>query len=102
VIDWGKLNKEEMLIISKIADRYIKMFSVFSRANKADKQEVEMDISACHITDCKLDLQKLLEADDYNFAHDVVGIRTNLDRDTRKLLNCFLPRCTATTERKII
>lgn len=101
MIDWGKLNNEEMLIISKIADRYIKMFSVFSRANKADKQDVEMDLTACHITDCKLDLQKILEADDYNFAHDVVGIRTNLDRDTGKLLNCFLPKCIINSKIKI-
>ena len=101
MIDWGKLNKEDMLMISKIADRYINMVSVLNRANKRDKQDVEIDITACHITFCKLDLQKLLNADDFNFAHDTVGIRNNIDRDTGKLLNCFVPR-TAMNERKII
>lgn len=94
MIDWNKLNKEDMLIISKIAVRYINMFSVMNRSiSKSDKQDIEMDITACHITDCKLDLQKLLNADDYNFAHDTVGIRTNIDRYTGKLMNCFVPRC---------
>jgi hypothetical protein len=51
-----------------------------------------MDITACHLNGCKLDLAKLLAADDFNFAHDVLGIRRHIDRETGQLMNCFRPR----------
>lgn len=51
-----------------------------------------MEITACHLNGCKLDLQALSQADDFNLQHDVFGIRRHLDRDTGKLKDCFLPR----------
>ena len=54
---------------------------------------VEMDVIAVNANGCPLDLQKLLDADDFNFAHDVDGIYWHLDRNTGKLKDCFLPRC---------
>ena len=54
--------------------------------------DATMDVDACHNNDCPLKLQELLEADDFNFAHDVFGIRANIDRTTGKLQNCFVPR----------
>ena len=39
-----------------------------------------------------MDFEALLNADDFNFAHDIVGIRNHLDRETGRLGNCFLPR----------
>lgn len=39
-----------------------------------------------------LDLQRLLEADDFNFAHDIIGIQTNINRGTKKFENFFVPR----------
>jgi hypothetical protein len=86
---------EESLLISNIVNKYINMFSVLGNANKKDKDNVMMAITACHANGCPLDLQKLLNADDYNFAPDMIGIRNNIDRHTGKLLNCFLPRCSA-------
>lgn len=54
--------------------------------------DIEMDIVACHTNGNPLKLRKLLTADDFNFAHDVLGIRRHLDRKTGKLLHCFVPR----------
>ena len=51
-----------------------------------------MDISAVHANGCKLDLDALLKADDANFMHDIMGIRTHLNRETGKLMDCFVPR----------
>lgn len=55
--------------------------------------DTEMDITATHANGCPLDLDKLLAADKFNFAHDVGGIRKHLDRNTGQLRDCFLPRC---------
>ena len=54
-----------------------------------------MDITATHLNGTKLDLQKFVDFDDFNFCHDVVGIMDHVDRNTGKLNNCFLPRCSA-------
>jgi hypothetical protein len=53
---------------------------------------IEMNITACHLNGCPLRLVDLLISKDCDFAHDIWGIGHNLDRDTGKLLNCFLPR----------
>ncbi|KKK55056.1 hypothetical protein LCGC14_3078450, partial [marine sediment metagenome] len=39
-----------------------------------------------------LDLARFLEGPDFDFAHDVWGIRNHLNRETGQLENCFLPR----------
>lgn len=51
-----------------------------------------MDLSATISQGCPLRLQELLDADPFNFAHDVGGIRRHIDRTTGKLGGCFLPR----------
>lgn len=38
-------------------------------------------------------LAQRLAADDFNFWHDINGIQRNLDRQTGRLQNRFLPRC---------
>ena len=53
---------------------------------------IQMNITACHLNGCPLRLVDLLTADGFDFAHDIWGIGQNLDRDTGKLLNHFLPR----------
>lgn len=54
--------------------------------------EINMDVTATHCNGCPLRLQQLLDADDFNFLHDIVGIQIHLNRVTGKLENCFLPR----------
>ena len=51
-----------------------------------------MDMTACHANGCPVDWARLLEADDFNFIHDVGGIQKHLNRETGKLGDMFLPR----------
>lgn len=92
MIKW-KTTKKDILVISKIANRAIAL-----RPQK--KIDLEMDITACHLNGCPLDLERMLKADDFNFMHDISGISSHIDRTTGKLLNCFLPRFAKTKGRK--
>lgn len=58
-----------------------------------------MDLDAVHSNGTPLDFQKLLAFGEADFAHDMFGIRYNIDRTSGKLLNCFLPRCAKTEEK---
>lgn len=51
-----------------------------------------MDITAAHRNGCPLRLRELIAADDFNFSHDVFGIRRYLNRETGELGSCFVPR----------
>lgn len=80
------MTKDEKLTIMKIAERAeekgLLMF---------DRLSLIMDIEAVH-AEIGLRLTELLNADDANFAHDIVGIQQNVDRVNKMLTNCFLPR----------
>lgn len=56
------------------------------------RTDIEMDISATHANGNPLRLEELLDADDFNLLHDVLGIRDHLNHTTGKLMNCFRPR----------
>lgn len=65
-----------------------------------DKVHTQMDLQATDANGCKLDLEKLLAFDDFNFTHDIAGIARHIDRDDNsptggQLLRHFLPRCAA-------
>lgn len=53
---------------------------------------VIMDLTCAIQGGLKLDLEGLLNAKPVDFAHDVGGIHINLNRETGKLDNYFLPR----------
>lgn len=57
-----------------------------------DRLSVTMDLSACHVNGCPLDLAGLLASSNGDFLHDVCGIIQHIDRKTGALRNCFLPR----------
>lgn len=59
------------------------------------KMDCEMDLTACHANGCPLDLGRLASARDFDFAHDVFGIRRHISRETGRLENCFVPRFAA-------
>ena len=73
------------------------MWKIIERAwpemkrNYKTKLDLMMDIDTAN-EDCPLKLEELLKADDMNFYHDIIGIGNNLNRQTKKLENCFLPR----------
>lgn len=57
--------------------------------------DVEMDVTACHLNGCPLELADLLATDASNFGHDIGGIIQHLDRETGELRDCFVPRFAA-------
>lgn len=85
-------------LISKIADRAV------TAAAEAGwhyaMSDAEMDLTACHLNGNPLDLAALAEADDFNFSHDVFGIRKHLNRKTGKLMDFFTPRYTKKTKKQ--
>lgn len=85
-----KCTERERELIGKIADRAVKMAREVGTTYR--KQDAMMDITACHCNGCPLKLEELLNADGFNFAHDVFGIRRHLNRITGELDNLFLPR----------
>ena len=90
MLNWNT-TKEEMDAIRGIAQRAGSATQSIGEA----LMDIEMDITACHLNGCKLDLAKLAGFDEFNFAHDVGGIRRHLDRKTGKLRDCFVPRSAA-------
>lgn len=57
--------------------------------------DIDMDITACHANGCPLKLSALATADNFDFAHDVFGIRRHINRETGQLEDCFVPRYAA-------
>jgi hypothetical protein len=73
----------------------VKRAAALSRS--IDRMSLDMDLTACHANGTPLNLDALLAADDFNFAHDVLGIQRHMDRDDAsptagRCLNCFVPR----------
>lgn len=85
-ISWNS-TKEEDVIISNIVSRFLK------ENQDHERLDVMMSITATHLNGNPLDLEKLLSFDDFNFYHDIIGIINNINKNTGKLQNCFLPKC---------
>lgn len=82
-----KATREEYELINHIIDRAEKLDP------SIDRMEMSMDLSACHANGCPMDFQKLLDAPNFDFAHDLAGINRHIDRTTGELMDCFIPRC---------
>lgn len=94
-----QVSTEEGWLISEIAHRAIrqarKTLMATNERVESDMlrpQDWMMDVTAVHANGCPLRLRELLLADDFNFAHDVFGIRRHLNRATGKLDGGFVPR----------
>jgi hypothetical protein len=83
------VTKEEMQLISKIGKRALQRIEI---RNLVDSISLNMDITATHKNGNPLRLNDFLNADDFNFFHDIYGILNHLNRETGKLENCFSPR----------
>lgn len=57
-----------------------------------DRLSLSMDLCCTHAA-IPLQLDKLVSAPDFDFAHDVFGIQRHMNRTTGELEGCFLPRC---------
>jgi hypothetical protein len=84
-----KVSKADRQLIDLILLRAVNVITV------EDRVSLSMDITACHANGTPLRLQEWLVADDFNFAHDVVGITRHIDRSTGKMMDCFSPRFSA-------
>jgi hypothetical protein len=87
-LNW-EITKEENVLIQSIVER---AFTHDQISNHLDPMTLQMDITATHCNGTKLDLERFLKSDDFNFIHDIVGIINHINRYTGKLSNCFLPR----------
>jgi hypothetical protein len=85
MVQFANFTRDEYNIVLAITDRAVRS-NIYDNALAAD-----MDLSAVHVH-CPLRLVDLLTADDFNFAHDLSGIRQHINRTTGKLENHFLPR----------
>jgi len=90
MLNW-ETTRPEMLAIRVIAVRAAALLPALG----GDPFDIDMDITACHVNGCRLDLAKLLGFEDVDFVHDVGGICRYLDRRTGQLRECFVPRCAA-------
>jgi hypothetical protein len=89
MINW-RVTMADQRLIEQIAARAVHMAE--HAGFEFTQQEFAMDITATHCNGCRLDLQRLLDADEFNFAHDIFGIQIHIDRKTGKLGGHFLPR----------
>lgn len=87
-MNWNA-SKEEIEAIKRIVNR----LEGGLECPVQDKANIEMDITAVHLNGTPLDLEKLESFDFPDLMHDVSGIVINLDRETGRLQNCFVPRC---------
>jgi len=84
--------RERMNLINTIAER---AYAISQSHNLGyTKLEWLMDIDYAD-KDCPLKLDELASAPLLDFTHDAFGIRWHLNRQTKKLEGCFLPRYAA-------
>lgn len=68
--------------------------AIVKRAVKLDLNRHPNHISLCmDIELSPINHARLLEFDDFNFTHDVLGIQQHLNRETLQFDDCFVPRC---------
>lgn len=80
-----KMKKDTMELISKCVDR-AELTGIYS-----DRMSYFMDLDYAD-KDVGIDFEVLLGFDEENFKHDILGISHNMNRQSKKLDNCFLPR----------
>src|ERR1700719_2584349 len=88
-INWH-VSKQEHNVIVEIATRA----AAIARNWEIEYplHEIVMDLTAVHANGCKLRLTELSSAEQFDFTHDVFGIRQHIDRKTGQLTDRFLPR----------
>lgn len=86
-------DKAALALIEECARRAAAMdLEANGPANSGGVLHHTMNLSACHASGNPLRLSDLLQADDFNFAHDIFGIDRHINRATGKLENFFSPR----------
>jgi len=83
-------------IENKAMDEYNLISRIATRAEelgvmRGKRITLFMDLENAHET-FNLRLDDLLNADDFNFSHDITGIQENINRLTKEFENSFVPR----------
>ncbi len=81
---------EDNALIHKILDRVQKLAR--DAGIEFDRGCFLLDLRACHANGTPMDWQRLLDADDFNLAHDVWGIHNHIERAGGTLRDSFRPR----------
>mgnify|MGYP001500460032 CR=1 FL=1 len=89
-----KASDRDRVLIDEIANRAAKDLGEELLGDDPALQAA-MSVTACHLNGCELDLERLLNADRFNFMHDIVGIDRHVSRQTGKLTGYFQPRFSA-------
>lgn len=85
---YDNISELDYVIISQIVKRARKEYGDMIN----DYMSLEMDLCAVHANCGGLKLKELLNADNFNFCHDITGIVQHLNRETIELEHCFSPR----------
>lgn len=80
---------EDFALIRKIVDRAERVLTL---QGQDFRRRFTMDLDALQSGICPLNLEAMLEGDNFDFIHDVCGIYNHLDRREGKLTRCFWPR----------
>lgn len=83
--------KTDIWMISDIVNRYCELMKIYNSDMKIDIFSRIMDLDSVHQS-IGLDLDAMLAGNDIDLFHDVNGIQRHLNRETRELEDCFLPR----------
>jgi hypothetical protein len=86
-------------IIRAIATRALQEIQALA-ASGCTRLDVALNLTACHCNGMPLRLEAMLAADGIGFAHDVLGIRQNLNRATGKIGGHFVPSFARSFARK--
>ncbi|MDR0233498.1 MAG: hypothetical protein LBI31_01615 [Zoogloeaceae bacterium] len=90
-INW-KVSPEDFALIDRIVARAASLFRVAGGA--LNRQQLMMDIVACHNHSFRLRLADWAEAGIDDFLSDVVGLMLNTDRAIGRVVHRFVPRFT--------
>ena len=80
--------KDEMVLMEKVADRAESLEIV-----RGSRIGLLMDLMAVNANGCPMDFERLLNFPGGEFSHDIHGIQYNINRNTGKLKDGFVPRC---------
>lgn len=91
-INWA-IGPEDLKLIHEITRRARDVGHLRGRPLVDNLLHLEMDLVACHLNGCPLDLKALLNFRLVDFVHDLLGIHRHLSTTDGSLGGQFLPRC---------
>lgn len=76
----------------KIAERYEAIHQKYNNCPHDDRLTTIMDLSLVETIFPNFRWEELLNTDDFNFIHDIFGIKRHINRREMTIEGCFLPR----------